>query len=66
MYYDISIYTLTFDLINSFQIDFSRESTSEYEHSDVESDDGQQKKVKFPKKPDNLIPEDDKGIFFVV
>ena len=62
----IYLFILSLFLINSFQIDFSRESTSEYEHSDVESDDGQQKKIKFPKKPDNLIPEDDKGIFFVI
>ena len=66
MYKNISIDTFTFEFIYFFRIEFSRESTSEYEHSDVESDDGQQKKIKFPKKPDNLIPEDDKGIFFVM
>jgi len=48
--------------------DISRESTTDYEHSDVDSEDEytsiqyrEKKKIKFPKKPDNLIPEDDKA-----
>ena len=50
----------------TFWTDYSRESTIDNDHSDRESEEEhhdpyRQKKVKFPKKPDNLIPDDDKG-----
>ena len=49
----------------------SHETVTDHDHSDPDSDEfgpsleyRERKKIKFPKKPDSLLPENDQGICF--